>query len=346
MKNKSIFMIAMSTLIIVAILNMTVKKEKESGSIRIGFAGDVMIGRLVNEIIDKSGYEYPWGNVLPLLHSTDLNIVNLETTLTNKTKAVPKIFNFKAAPDRIEVLKKARIGAVNLANNHILDFGVQGMIDTIEQLDLAEIAHVGAGPAIQAARKSAILEQNGLRIGIIGATDNEPGWAAAEFKPGVFYVNIQNVKPLCDEIKTLRPKVDILILTIHWGPNMREQPSREFQETAHAFIDCGVDIIHGTSAHVVQGIEIYKKRIILYDTGDFVDDYQVDPVLRNDRSAFFEIIADKNGIKQVQLIPVIINEMQVNSAKDDEKSAIINKIKKLSQELGTSISDQGVIIVH
>jgi len=305
-----------------------------------------MLGRLVNEIISKTSYEYPWGNLLSLLHSTDLNIVNLETTLTKSSLTVPKVFNFKALPDRIEVLKKARIDAVNLANNHILDFGEQGMIDTIEQLDLAQIAHVGAGQGLQAAQKPAILERNGLRIGINGVTHNESGWAAGEFKPGVFYVNVENIKPLCDEIKKLRPKVDIVILTIHWGPNMQQRPSHEFQEAAHALIDCGVDILHGHSAHILQGIEIYKKRVIMYDTGDFVDDYQNDPVLRNDRSAFFEVTVDKNGIKRVQLIPVVINDMQVNRAKGDEKSAIINNMKQLSQEFGTSVDAQGSIIIQ
>ncbi len=338
--------IVLICLIITVVIGITVEKRKESGSIVIGFAGDVMIGRLVDEIISKTSYEYPWGNLLPLLHSTDLNIVNLETTLTKETKAIPKVFNFKALPDRIEVLKKAHIDAVNVANNHILDFGVQGMIDTIEQLDLAEIAHVGAGQGLQAAQKPAIFEKNGLRIGIIGATDNEPGWSAEEFKPGVFYVNVENIKSLCEEIKKLRSKVDLVVLTIHWGPNMQERPSREFQKAAHSLIDCGVDIVHGSSAHILQGIEIYKKRLIMYDTGDFVDDYQVDPVLRNDRSAFFEVTVDKNGIKRVQLIPVLINDMQVNVAEGEEKRAIIDRMKQLSQELGTLINDQGIITIQ
>lgn len=345
MRYNSIILVVVICLFVIAIIGIIVQKRKESGNIVIGFAGDVMIGRMVNEIIDKTGYEYPWGNLLPLLHATDLNIVNLETTLTKETKVVPKVFNFKAAPDRIEILKNARIDAVNIANNHILDFGVQGMIDTIEQLDLAEIAHVGSGQGLQAAQKPAIFERNGLRIGIIGATDNEPDWAAEEFKPGVFYVNIENIKPLCDEVKKLRPKVDLLILTIHWGPNWREHPSQEFINAAHSLIDCGVDIIHGSSAHILQGIEIYKRRLIMYGTGDFVDDYQVDPVLRNDCSAFFEVTVDKNNIKQVQLIPVLINDMQVNIAQGEEKHTIIDRMEQLSQELGTSIDDQGIIII-
>ena len=95
-------------------------------SVTVAFAGDVMLGRLVNEKIGLTNYRYPWGDMLPLLKNADVAIINLETTLTRHTQAVPKIFNFRAEPDRVNCLLAAGIDVVNLANNHMLDFGVEG----------------------------------------------------------------------------------------------------------------------------------------------------------------------------------------------------------------------------
>ncbi|MBN1401278.1 MAG: CapA family protein, partial [Anaerolineae bacterium] len=112
----------------------------------------------MNDTISTAGYAYPWGDVLDLLKHTDMNIINLETTLTNSTKAVPKVFHFKADPDRIQTLREARIDVCNLANNHILDYSAEGLIETVSVLDAAGIEHVGAGlNAAHAARPVIIM---------------------------------------------------------------------------------------------------------------------------------------------------------------------------------------------
>ena len=124
---------------------------------------------------------------------------------------------------------------------------------------------------------------------------------------------------------------------------MREKPSQDFINFAHEMIDAGIDIIHGHSAHIFQGIEIYKNKLILYDTGDFVDDYVTDPLLRNDQSFFFEVTVDKNGPTHLQLTPVVIRNMQVNSATDATQITMIKRIQQLSAEFGTHITDDGAI---
>src|SRR5687768_8058008 len=156
----------------------------------VGFAGDVMIGRGVDHIITRKGYKYPWGNLLPLLTSADINIINLETTLTTSQKQVAKVFNFKAAPDRIISLTEARVTIASLANNHILDFSEEGLLETILLLDAAEIHHVGAGTNVNAATQPAIVTKNNISVGIVGLTDNEPGWAAGLTNSGINYINV------------------------------------------------------------------------------------------------------------------------------------------------------------
>ncbi len=312
-------------------------KTPKDGFLTIGLTGDIMLGRLVNEVITAEGYLYPWGNMIELLTSTDLNIVNLETTLTTSTSRVEKTYNFKADPDKVQSLIAAGTDVCNIANNHILDFDVEGLFETMVTLENAGILYTGAGLNIYKAREPVVVTKNGLTIGIIGCTDNEPGWNAGKNRPGTFYVNVKKPEELLTEIRSLRPWVDILILTIHWGPNMRQKPARAFVRFAHSMIDAGVDIFHGHSAHVFQGIEVYKEKLILYDTGGFVDDYRVTPPIRTDQSFFYIVKADRNGIVSLNLVPVLISNMQVNLATGAEYTQIVRRIKKLSEDFNTNI---------
>jgi len=313
--------------------------------VSIGFMGDVMIGRTVNQVMDQNGYAYIWGNMLPILKQNDLNIINLETTLTTSNERVPKVFNFKATPDKVEALSLANIDVANIANNHILDFNVSGMRETIQTLDKAKILHVGAGMNEAEAREPVIITKKGIKIGIIGFTDNEPSWESVGEKPGTNYVKVGNINKIKEDVSKLRDKVDILILSIHWGPNMRQKPTKEFIDFAHNIIDLGVDIFHGHSAHIFQGIEIYNNKLIMYDTGDFVDDYAVTQELRNDRSFLFQVNVTKKGIKSVKLIPILISNMQVNKLDDKDAQVVIKKMQSLSKEFNTKISDDGLFIL-
>ena len=319
-------------------------RNANHNSVSLALAGDVMIGRLVNEVIGQKGYAYVWGNILPILHEHDLVMINLETTLTMNEQAVPKVFNFKSNPEHAAVLKEGNVSIVNLANNHSLDFGNQGLVDTLHALDTAHIMHVGAGLNNMQAQNPLIIQRNGITIGIVGATDNEPDWQAGPHKPGVFYFDVHNCTSVANVIKQLKPRVDIVILSLHWGPNMRERPTQHYIDCAHAFIDAGADIIHGHSAHLFQGIELYNNKLILYDTGDFVDDYQVDEQLRNDRSFLFSLTLAKSGVQQLKLIPVVISNMQVNIATGSQARDILVRMKRLSAEFGTKITNDTIYL--
>lgn len=316
-------------------------------SMLLGLAGDVMLGRLVNEVTSRHGYQYPWGNVIDLLKSTDLNLINLETTLTHSHFKVPKVFNFKATPDKVQCLIEANINIVNIANNHILDFSKQGLTETIATLDKAGIFHIGAGKNIASAQAPVIIQKEGLNLGFIGCTDNEPGWLAGSQQPGTHYVNIEDPnhrQAFLDYIIRVRQEnsLDFLIVSLHWGPNQREIPSQEFQQFAHAMIKAGADIIHGHSAHVTQGVELYQNKLILYDTGDFVDDYMVGPHLRNDQSFLFLIEITKQGLQKLSLVPVMISDCQVNLAGASDYREMVTRMQVLSNQFGTRlIESQG-----
>jgi poly-gamma-glutamate capsule biosynthesis protein CapA/YwtB (metallophosphatase superfamily) len=314
-------------------------EKQESSTISIGFMGDTMIGRLVNEVIKEKGHKYAWGNMLETVQSVDLSILNLETTLTKSEKKVPKVFNFKSDPDHVKVLQIAEIDMVTLANNHILDFNMEGLQETIQVLNKANIQHVGAGMNEKEAKQPVIIEKKGIKIGVIGCTDNEPDWIATPEKPGTNYIQTGDITAVQKIINPLREKVDIVIVSLHWGPNMKQQPSETFVQFAHDLIDSGVDIVHGHSAHIAQGIEIYKNKLIMYDTGDFIDDYAVDKDLRNDLSFFFQVTVSWQGIQNITLFPVQINNMQVNKATGKNRQLIIDRMKQLSAKLGTQLTE-------
>lgn len=328
---------------------LILNRLQEQRSIITGLTGDVMLGRLVNQSITAHGYTHPWGDVLPLLKKNDFNIINLETTITKSEKRVFKVFNFKLDPDNAQTLVEANISLVNLANNHSFDFNEEGFLETTQLLDSKKIKHVGAGQDINQARKLEILEKNGIKIGVIGYTDNEPDWAATLEKAGINYIRIGQIEKIEHDIKSIRNQVDVLIVSIHWGPNKIERPEKTFIEFAHKIIDCGADLIHGHSAHIFQGIEIYNGKAIIYGAGDFIDDYMIYSDQHNDHSFLFQAKITKDGVQQLKLIPVYISEMQVNLAKNELAQKILNHMKKLSAEFGTKLEikdDHGVIRIE
>ena len=308
--------------------------------------GDVMIGRTVDEMISKRGYAYPWGDLLPLLKTTDVNIINLETTLTNSKDKVEKVFNFKATPDKINTLELASISIACLANNHILDYAEAGLQETIAQLDRANIKHTGAGKDQKAASSSAACSVKGVRLSVLNYTDNEPGWKAAPGKPGTNYIDVSDPSDsdkVFQEVAALREETDLLIVSLHWGPNLGEEPPLNFVDFAHELVRHGADIVYGHSAHVFQRVELFKQKLIFYDTGDFVDDYAVHPHLRNDRSFLYLVEATKHSIVGLKLVPVLISNCQVNKAEKKVADWCLKKMRSLSAPFGTEINSEGIV---
>jgi poly-gamma-glutamate synthesis protein (capsule biosynthesis protein) len=256
----------------------------------------------------------------------------------------PKTFSFIGGPKATQVLKAASIDVVTLANNHILDYRESALLDMLELLEGSGIKPVGAGRNGAEARSPVFFDTPGLTLAIIAFTDNEPAWEATDTKPGVFYVPINlrdpRVERLMDLVREARHAADVVLLTAHWGPNMVDRPLEHHPPFARALIEAGVDCFAGHSAHVFQGIEIHQGKPILYDMGDFVDDYAVHPVLRNDRSFLWLLDVDKRGVKRVDLIPVLIDsgECQVNRAEGREAEAAIGKMVHLCAERGTHVT--------
>ncbi|MFQ6155224.1 CapA family protein [Micrococcus luteus] len=259
---------------------------------RIAFMGDVMLGRLVDERLRTAAPASVWGNTLPVLAGADLRIANLECVLARGGTPWPgKVFHFRSAPQNVACLTAAGIDAVSLANNHTLDYGPEALLESVAALDAAGIRHAGAGADDDAAWSPAVVRAGGLDVGLVAFTDNTPDWAAAPRSPGVAYAPVDAAHPLGrrlrEVVRATRPAVDVLIVSAHWGGNWGAEVPAEHRALAHALVEDGADLVFGHSPHIVRGIEVHRGRPVIYGAGDFIDDYAVDPVERNDQSFIF-----------------------------------------------------------
>ncbi len=310
---------------------------------RLLFVGDVMLGRMVNEGLRLAPAAYPWGDTLPVFQGADLRICNLECTLSERGEpwvATPKVFHFRSDAKNSAVLGAAHIDAVSLANNHAMDYGEEALVDTLTLLDEAAIQHAGAGRMFDEAAQAATMVTSAGRIGLLAFTDNEPAWEAASSQPGVYYVpvNLRDTRAihLLERVRQTRAAVDFLIVSAHWGPNWGYVPPSEHVAFGHALIDAGADVVFGHSCHVCRGIEVYQRRPILHSTGNFIDDYAVDRVERNDESCIFVLETHQLLPHRLQLYPTVIGNLQARLAAGERAEDIARKLQRLCAGLGTT----------
>jgi poly-gamma-glutamate synthesis protein (capsule biosynthesis protein) len=325
---------------------------------RIGLTGDVMLGRLVDE--RQRQRQRPvtavWGDLLERLCDVDGLVVNLECALSTRGepwRRTERAFHFRADPDwAVPALEEAGVDCCALANNHVLDFEEAALHDTLAALDAAGIAHAGAGQTRADAFAPAVVSVAGLDVAVVSLTDNTPEYAATETTPGTAYVTIDAAD---EETRTavgdalnraLAHDPDLLIASLHWGPNMVEAPPTEFRTFARWLVDQGIDVVHGHSAHIFQGIEVYRGCPILYDTGDFVDDYAVDDRLRNDRGFLFDLSVTPAGAPvELHLHPTVIHDCAVHEADSDDAEWSRERMRRLSAPFGTSFEREGASLV-
>jgi poly-gamma-glutamate synthesis protein (capsule biosynthesis protein) len=327
------------------------------GPLILLLAGDVMLGRLVNEFLRSVPPEYPWGDTLALFRNAHWRACNLECVIADLGSPwarYPKAFHFRSDARNIAVLKAAGIDAVSLANNHTLDYDYGAMTEMLRLLDEAKIAHSGAGLNREEAARCAVSEVRGLRIGLISFTDNEPGWEAGKDQAGICYVPVdrpdERTNGLLERVRAHRASVDVLIVAAHWGGNWGYHPPAEHTALARELIRAGANVVFGHSAHVFRGIEVFQRGLIVYSAGDFVDDYAIDPVERNDHSWAFEIHVEDKRVRSLHLYPTVIREFQARLAARDEAHVIIEKMRELCAGRKTDLTfpaapDRPVIMV-
>lgn len=321
-------------------------------SIEVGFTGDVMLGRLVNDRQQRRPPEAVWGDLYDRLTELHGLLINLECCIADrgqKWQRTTRPFHFRANPDwAIPALKRVDVDFCALANNHILDFEEVALRETLTHLSDAAIAHAGAGITLADALEPAFFRIGDIEIATLSFTDNTPEYGASETDPGTAYIEIDTeneqtkarVHTALDAARDANP--ELIIASLHWGPNMVERPPESFQRFGRWLIDQGVDLIHGHSAHVFQGVEVYDGAPILYDTGDFVDDYAVDDQLRNDRSFLFILSLTHGGTPvELRLEPIEITNCTVQQANSRSIDWSYDRMMELSAEFETEFIRDG-----
>lgn len=359
--------------------------SKISKQITIFMSGDVMTGRGIDQVLlhpsdplihesymkSAKGYvkiaeelygpiqqpvsfSYIWGDILADLSQVapDVRIINLETSITKSNDFWKgKAIHYRMHPENISCLTAAKIDVCSLANNHVLDWGYSGLLETLESLKKEKIAIAGAGRNLGEAEAPAVINIDGKGRVIVFSfgltTSGIPlSWGAAENKAGVNLLKDlteNTLRHIHKKVQQVKRMGDIVVASIHWGSNWGYDIPREQTILAHRLIDeVGVDIIHGHSSHHVKGIEVYKEKLILYGCGDFINDYEGIggyEEFRADLSLMYIATADSatGKLLALHLTPTQIRRFRVNRASEVDALRLRDILNREGAQFGTRV---------
>lgn len=321
-------------------------------------SGDVTLGYHYEEYVEdqvKKGKPrdemVAWGfaNVRALTTRADLFVVNLECPFTERGEKIPKNFNFRAKPELVAALVAGGVDVVSLANNHMIDYGPEGLFDTLSTLDTHGIVHFGAGRTLSEARVPAVVEKKGVTIAFLGyfflgdrniepaqviATPEQPGVA------GHFSDTAALVAMVDADIKAAKRSADHVIPFFHWGRESKGQPEPYQLEVAHKAIESGASAVLGSHPHVLQGMELYQGAPIVYSLGNFVFGGNWDP--KDKRTALVELRVTKSAVKSIKVIPAYSDAfpevpVQPYLAEGEKADAVLRHLATLSAAFPATI---------
>lgn len=354
-----------------------------SAPLRLFLAGDVMTGRGVDQILphpsdpalhepsvddarvyvrlaeDTSGPvprgvepAYIWGDALAEWRrmAPAARIVNLETSITRSDDYdTCKLIHYRMHPANVACLVAAAVDTCVLANNHVLDYGRAGLVETLDVLGRAGIAVAGAGQSLDEAVQPAVRSLDGGTRLIIGACAHASSgvpdtWAALPTTPGVNLLPDlvpSTAAALARQVTAIKRKGDVAVMSIHWGDNWGFDVPDRHVAFAHRLVDEGVDLVFGHSSHHVRPIEIYRDRLILYGCGDFLDDYEGIGGYERYRDdlvlmLFPSVDPDSGRIVMLEATPMQIRRMCLNRASADDARWLCATLNRIDAPFGVT----------
>ncbi len=270
-----------------------------------------------------------------LLKKADIFLLNNEFCYSDRGKPLAKkLFTFRAAPKRVEHLKEIGADIVSLANNHAYDFGKEAFADTLKTLKNADIPYIGGGKNEKEASKSYYFIVNGRKYAFSAATKAEKFILTPEAKENSSGVmRTYDPEKFLKVIKKAEEQCDYNIVYVHWGKEGSQTIESGLYDMGKRFINAGADIVVGAHAHMLQGIQFYKKVPIVYNLGNFIFN------AKTLDSAILEIKISKSGKADYKFIPAIQKNCYTDLAKGKEKERILKMMKKLS--IGVSFDESG-----
>lgn len=296
---------------------------------------------------------YVWGDALDELdrRAPDVRIVNLETAVTRSDEYWRgKEIHYRMHPENVSCLTAAQIDCCMLANNHVLDWGYSGLAETIDTLSQAGVKTAGAGRNRNEAEAPAILpvsEKGRVIVFAVGSvTSGIPlDWAAADQRPGVNVatrLSDETVTQMAVLVRQVKQSGDLVVVSIHWGPNWGYRVPQEHRRFAHRLIDdAGVDVVHGHSSHHPVGIEVYRERPILYGCGDFLNDYEGISGYEEFRShlalAYFARMDPRIGLLSLVATPFQMKQFTLTRTSREDAGWLKDTLSREGHALGTTV---------
>jgi len=294
-----------------------------------------------------------WGEALPALERARpaARIVNLETSITTSDDWFrEKQVHYRMHPDNIGCLTAAGIDVASVANNHTLDWGRVGLLDTLATLHHAGIRTVGGGESLDDARRPAILTlPDGGRVIVVAVGSWTAGiprdWRATAHRPGLDLVDVFNAaeaESVAARLAAEKRPGDVGIVSIHWGGNWGHDVDDAFVRFAHRLVDGGADIVHGHSSHHVRPIEVYRDRLILYGCGDLIDDYEGiagDEEFRGDLGLlYFPVLEPARGrLVGLRMEPTRMHGFSLRRAGRSDADWLAATLSRTSERFGTVV---------
>lgn len=312
-----------------------------SKDVTIHFVGDIQFSGKVAELLEKNGYDYPFAKLGSMFQNDDLTIGNLETPVTHGgTGAADKTYVYKSSPKALQAMSAAGFDAVNLANNHILDQGVEGLVDTLTYLNDYGIAHAGAGMNGTEAYEPAYFERKGMKIALLGFSRVVPvaSWKADGNRAGV--AEAYDSTRAIAAIQSARKKADLVIVVAHWGEERVSTPNADQTRLAHEFVDAGADLIIGGHPHVLQGLEYYKGKWIAYSTGNFIFTKSTNE--ETWKTAVFQARCSREAVCSMKVIPYEAALGQAVPMLDEANRLLLEQMAKMSS--GIRVNADGTVV--
>lgn len=306
-------------------------REGNKDTITISFAGDIDLADdwfiMPYYISRKKGvYGILSEDMVKYMKDSDLMIINSEFCFSNRGTPLPKkTYTFRAKPEHVSIYDEMGIDLVTLANNHVYDFGKDAFLDTLSTLENAKIPYVGAGRNIEEAKEPYYFIINGYKIAFVNATRAEKYILTPEAtkdSPGVFRAYDPN--PYAELIKETKKNSDYVVALIHWGTENVHTLEKVQVETGKLYIDSGADLIVGTHAHELQGVEFYQDKLIAYNLGDFIFNAQT----KNTGVLTWKLHLD--GSSEYSFVPALESDRKTSIIYDKEASSLYNKMTSWS----------------
>lgn len=306
--------------------------EAEPRSFTMAAVGDVMLDRGVWRAIQNNGAQSILAKVRDDLRSADITFANLECPLATSGPHSPENCIFRADPRAVEVLLDGGIDIVALANNHSLDAGTSGLMETLDHLDRAGVAYCGAAREREDAWEPCLFEVNDVMLGFVGCTD-------LSFQHGSWCKVDDATTKFADRIRAAKKKCELLVISIHWGNEYQNTPTDRQRKVAHAAVDAGADLVIGHHPHTLQGVAERNGAPILYSAGNFVFDQREGERME---SALFHLTWTEGEGWHIRMVPVWIPRSRMGPIYPEESRAakIIQRLATLSSNLGVPVSVQ------